>query len=108
MLEKHLGKIKSATLGFDEWRFGFQFTLSFGGGYGCVDSRKWIHTEEPAEHSRWTNEDRIRSGGTQLISIMEIMKQAKARTFYELVDTPVEVTLEDGVLKSWRVLEEVL
>jgi hypothetical protein len=108
MLEKHLGKIKSATLGFDEWRFGFQFTLSFGGGYGCVDSRKWIHASEPSEGSRWSKETRIEAGGKQIISVMEIMKQADVRTFDQLVGIPIEVTIENGDLKSWRVLEEVL
>jgi hypothetical protein len=108
VLEKHLGKIKSATLGFDEWRFGFQFALSFGGGYGCTDSRKWIHAGEPTEYSKWTKEARTDAGGKQLLSVMEIMKQANVKTFDELVGIPVEVTIENGDLKSWRVLEEVL
>jgi hypothetical protein len=104
---KHLGKIESATLRIEEWRFEFIFTLKFG-GYGCVDGKRWIHVDAATEHCKWKEEDRRKAAAEHLIDVCELMKTAKVREFSDLVGVPIEVIMEDGVLKSWRVLEEVL
>lgn len=83
---KHLGKISRVRLGLHpevDDKVGLDMTFSFG---WCVDA--WVPLEDA--------------------NLAKLLQDAKRRTVVDLVNTPVEVVIERGMLKSWRVLTEVL
>lgn len=52
--------------------------------------------------------DRSMFLGKHVMKASNLMRQAKVREFEDLEGTPVEIVFENGILKSWRILEEVL
>jgi hypothetical protein len=90
--EKYLGKIASLRLGLvegrDESTFGITFTFNSDNGWAICSGR----IIRNAEDIKWLD---------------KILQDAKVREVKDLVSIPVEVTLADGCLTSWRVLTEV-
>lgn len=109
MTEKILGKITSAEYGMVgdyPFLFGLQlyFKLGDGTSIGC-GSR---YTVNVCEECKWTAEER-RIGITKSVDkVHEILKDAKVRYVSELVNKPVEVTIECNTFKDFRILTEVL
>jgi len=104
-----LGKITSVSFGNGGYgcaMFGFTFTLS--GSEDCVQDFKGTWNSEPDEHCKWTIESQNAHFLKVFNEVREMMKQAKVSEFYELEGVPVEMIIENGQLKSWRVLTEVL
>lgn len=106
---KEIGKIKSVAYGFggyDDAQFGL--SLTFGGsswGVGTFDGH-WSFP--PRERAQWTEADRMAAFAKTACLVLDTLKAAKVRHVDDLKDIPVEVTFEGNMLKSWRVLEEVL
>ncbi len=104
-----LGRIQSARFGFggyQEAMLGFSVTLG-GEGWGVGDFvGGWAI--ERSDHAKWTEADRQAAISKAAWRLKEVLEQAKKQHVAELVGTPVEVTLDGNLLKSWRVLTEVL
>ncbi len=104
--EKVLAKITRADLGHDgDGRFGLNLTFT-GGGIG-VGTFEGTWAERP-ERAQWTDEDQAKSFADVMYLLRDTLTKAKRRYASELVGVPVEVTFEGNMLKSWRVLEEVI
>ena len=109
MTGKILGKIVGLHYGFGGYQdaqFGLSVTLG-GEGYGVSDFWGFWATR-PGEHCKWTEEQQIKSFGETAMRIKEIMVEAKVDSLDKLKGAPVEITFDDGTLKEWRILKEVL
>jgi hypothetical protein len=114
MIEKHLGKIVSVKFGLGGYQnsmIGLSLSFECKDGVGCgtfIDSF-WSPSQiKHSEHTKWTEEDRDKAMAKMLREVDKIMFQANVEDVTELLNKPVEITLENFSLKSWRILEEVL
>lgn len=113
MPKTRIGKITSARFGYggyDDAMFGISFSLGSEKDCWCVGDFRgwWISRTSGAD---WTEADRIRLYGEAVDWVVQLVKDAKRRSFDELVGVPVEVTFENngfGKLEKWRVLTEVV
>lgn len=111
-MNKELGKIKNVYFGlggYQDCQIGIHFTFE-GKGWGCGMSKgAWDCNQiEHTKHSKWTEEDRSRDYNAIVRYVSDILEKAKVDRVDKLEGIPVEVTFDNGMLKSWRVLEEVL
>jgi len=107
-MDKELMKIKRIELGAGGYRdamFGISVTLS-GASSGVGDFRgDW---RDHSERCQWTPGDQTRNWGETMRWIADLMKDAKKTRLQDMVGVPVEVTLDGNMLKSWRILTEVI
>ncbi len=106
--QKLLGKISSAQFGTIPDRpflMGLQLTFHFNGS-GIGDGGRY--TENISESCRFTDTTRWDAITAMVDKTADILKAANVNYVSELVNVPVEVTLEGNVFKSFRVLTEVL
>jgi len=107
--EKKIGKITSISFGkggYDDVMIGVSFTFA-GPGWGVQDfwgtwSMAWT------ARCKWTDAERIQQLGEMTMRVNALLNDAKVKTVDQLVDVPVEATFESNMLKSWRILTEVL
>lgn len=108
-----LGKIYSISYGLggrDDVQFGLTVELK-GNGWGTVDFIgvwDYNHIETPSEYATWTEESRTNKLVALNRKISELLKITNVKTIDQLKNKPVEATFENGILKSWRILTEVL
>jgi len=106
---KELGKITAATFGlggYQDCQIGFWLTF---GVEGCgVGDGRGAWALERDKYCKWTEEDRRSGIADAGMLLAETLKKAKKNNVKDLVGTPVEVTFEGNMIKSWRVLTEVL
>ncbi len=109
MTETNLGKISKVYFGKRDGRIGLWLTLS---GNWCVDTSYdcWDPEEitPDNENYKWTEKDREEIMIKIMRTISELLKKAKVNDVNDLLNKPIEFTSEKGLLKSWRILEEVL
>lgn len=109
MVNVRLGRIKSAEFGlggYQDAMLGVTFDLG-GDGWGVMDHRgAWA--VECSEHAKWTEEDRLRELGQMCMFVNALLAAAKKQKFKDIVGVPVEITFEGNLLRSWRILTEVL
>lgn len=107
-LKKLLGKISSAQFGTIPdcpYLMGLQLTFHFDGS-GIGDGGRY--TENISEHCLFTNTTRADAITAMIDKVADILKAANVNYVSELVNVPVEVTLEGNIFKSFRILTEVL
>lgn len=104
-----LGKIESAYFGISNGKMGLHVNLSFDGS-GVSDSIEFwdFNQVKVTEHTRWTEAMREGKAVEVLQRVSGLLSAAKVERVGQLVNMPVEVIVDDGLLKSWRILEEVL
>ena len=108
-MEKLLGKIDMVKFGIHENCLGLYLVfLAQGIGvstciYGGVSTDIKID-----ENTKWTEEDRNAANAKLLRKLNDLMCEAKVTDVYKLQGKPVELTVEDRQLKSFRILTEVL
>jgi hypothetical protein len=109
-MRKELGKIAAVRFGaggYQDAMFGLTVTMSFnGGGTGCCDFKgQWAERSPSANYT----EQEWREGFLdQMLAVKKIMDDAKVDEINKLVGTPIEAEFDGVMLKSWRVLTEVL
>ena len=106
--EKELGKISKVRFGLggrDGMMVGLSVTLGMGGS--CVDDFEGTWVERP-KNAEWTTEDHKTGLASLSTVVAKLLKDAKKLEVSQLKDTPVEVTLSGNLLKSWRILTEVI
>jgi hypothetical protein len=111
-MEKKLGKIESVSFGLGGYQgamLGLHVTLG-NGSWGVGDTRaNWDSEQiECSDHSKWTEEDRDGWYAEIMRYVSSLLKDAKVDSVDQLKGKPVEVTLDGNMLKSWRILTEVL
>lgn len=111
-MTKKLGKIESVRFGHvgcQDVGLGIAFSFSFDGS-GVCDSRSYWDAElvDCSEHCKWTENNRDAAYSDIMRYISKLLADAKVDDLSELKNKPVEVAFEGNVLKSWRILTEVL
>lgn len=110
MTGKFLGKITSAEFGRNKDRgflLGLQLSFAFN-GYGVEDFFHLVNMSEPTEYHNFSAEEQEERMIVEFKFVYELLKDAKCSYISELVNKPVEVIIEDGMLKKFRILTEVL
>lgn len=93
-MNKQLGKIQQ---------------IKFGrGGYQDAKASWYPNMIKHSEHCKWTEEGRNLQFVDIVKYISDLLAAAKKTSVNKLVGVPIEAEFEAGVLKSWRILEEVL
>lgn len=110
---KELGKIKKVMLGMGGYQDAMLgFCLELGGeswGVHTPFSGTWCPgIVDVTAHTKWTEEDRTRLLSEAMKLVGETLRKAKCTDISQLVGVPIEAEFEGMVLKSWRVLSEVL
>lgn len=100
-------EVRCGLGGYQDAMIGYGFTLS---GSGWVVRTPWegVRASERSERAQWTESDRIANLGAAMIELAAILNDAKVLDISDLKGKPIEAAFEDGVLKSWRILKEVL
>jgi len=109
MTEKILGKISLAEFGMiRDYPFLMGLNLGFdlaNGSHICDGGR---YTENVSEACKWSPEERQEAITVIVDKVYSILKDAKALYVSDLINKPVEVTIEDHMFKDFRILTEVL
>lgn len=109
---KYLGKIARVYIGeggYQDSMFGISFSLSFDTGSSIGDFwGAWGPRIECTAHCKWTDADRRSQIADAFWRLAKLMHDAKVQDAAKLAGVPVEVEIEGNILKSWRVLTEVL
>lgn len=95
--------------GYQDAMLGIHFVFS-GDGWGvCSSKEAWDpNMIECSKHAKWTEEDRSRQFDEIMRYISDLLKAAKVKTVDQLKNVPVEVEFENQIIKSWRILTEVI
>jgi hypothetical protein len=109
MIEKNLGRIRGIHFGmggYDDAMFGL--TISLGDDSSFVTDFRGTWAFSPSESTKWTLEDQTELWGVMCRWIVSLLQDSKKKNLLDLVGTPVEITLENNRLLSWRILKEVI
>lgn len=109
---KKLGKITKAEFGLGGYQdacIGLIVSIDFDGSGVGDNKTAWdCNLIECTEHCEWTEESRSEEYDKIVRYISGLLSDAKVNNVSDLVGKPVEVELEGMILKSWRILKEVL
>ncbi len=107
-MRTELGKVQSVRVGYGGYQdaeWGVWFTL--GGKSWGVSSGKgcWADWDK---HCKWTPEDQRKTFAEVMEYMRDLCKDANVQDVAGLKGVPVECAFDGMLLKSWRVLGEVL
>ena len=108
MIERILGKIDFAEFGtIRDYPFmiGLQLGFKIGGG-GVMDGGKY--TVNISKECKWSEQERTAAVVTAIEDVYKLLNEAKVNYVSQLINKPVEVTIENRIFKSFRILTEVL
>lgn len=112
MERRELGKIKSLRVGMGGYQDAmFGVTVELGGeSWGVFDFKgAWSPSQmKRSEHAKWTDQERGEQILTAFVWLDQLLTDAKVSDAAKLAGKPVEVTFDGNMLKSWRLLTEVL
>ena len=109
MTEKVLGKIDFAEYGtIRDYPFliGMQLGFKLGDGTGVMDGGS--NTVNISKECRWEESEREAAITVSVEKVYQILKDAKVNYVSQLVNKPVEVTIDKDCFKDFRILTEVL
>ena len=109
MTVKILGKITFAEYGtVKDYPFlmGLQLGFKLGDGTGVMDGGS--NTVNISKECRWEETEREAAITINIEKVYEILKDAKVNYVSELINKPVEVTIDKNCFKDFRILTEVL
>ena len=109
MNKKILGKIDFAEYGtVRDYPFliGIQLGFALGDGGGVMDGCK--HTVNISKACKWKKSERTIAITESIEMVYQLLKDAKVNYVSELINKPVEVTIENNTFKDFRILNEVL
>lgn len=109
-MTKELMKISNVYVGFGGYQdacIGIWFTFS-GKAIGVSDGSNGFWSSKISHSTKWDEEDRVKYLGELMMKIVKWLQEAKVDRVEKLNGIPVEVTFDGNMLKSWRILTEVL
>lgn len=109
--EFSIGKIETVRVGmggYDDAMFGVSFTLCSIKDCWSIGDFKGTWASPPDKYANWTVDDQTKHWGNVMREMADLLKQASVSDIQQLVGKPVEVSIENGRLKSWRLLTEAL
>ena len=109
MTEKQLGKIDFAEFGTIK---DYPFLIGLQLGFQLGD-KTWIgdggrYTVNISPNCKWETRERTETITQTIEFVNDILKAAKVNYVSELINKPVEVTIENNTFKDFRILTEVL
>ena len=109
MTGKILGKIDFAEYGtVKDYPFLIGLQLGFKLGDGTYVMDGGINTINISEECKWEEAEREAAITVSVEKIYQILKDAKVNYVSELINKPVEVTIDKNCFKDFRILTEVL
>lgn len=108
MITKKLGKISNVKFGlggYQDAQMSLDLTFSMDGTGVGTSFGFWADHDE---HCQWTLEAQTTCFAELVEHVRDLLRAAKVRDVTQLLDCPVEVTLDGNTFKSFRILEEVL
>lgn len=108
MTTKELGKITFAEFGtIRDYPFLIGLQLGFRmGGSAVMDGGKY--TVNISKNANWRDLNREATITKSIEEVGRILEDAKINYISELLNKPVEVTMENNTFKDFRILTEVL
>ena len=109
MTEKVLGKIDFAEYGtFEDRPFLMGLQLGFSmNGCGVMSGGKY--TVNMSKQCKWySQEEREHIITLYADKVYELLNEARVNYVSQLINIPVEITIEDNTFKDFRILTEVL
>lgn len=108
MTTKELGKITFAEFGtIRDYPFLIGLQLGFSmGNAGVMDGGKY--TVNISKNANWRDLNREATITKYIEEVDRILEDAKVNYVSELLNKPVEVTMENNTFKDFRILTEVL
>ena len=106
---KNLGKITFAEYGTIKdhpFLIGLQLGFKLGDGTSVMDGGS--NTVNINEECKWEGAEREAAITVSVEKIYQILKDAKVNYVSELINKPVEVTIDKNCFKDFRILTEVL
>lgn len=109
MAEKILGKITFAEYGqVPDYPFLFGLQLDFKLADATYISSGSKYTVNISPACKWESESREQVLVNSMAQVNQILNDAKVNYVSQLVNKPVEVTIENNCFKDFRILTEVL
>ena len=109
-METKLGKIQYVhygACGYQEAMLGLRVTLG-GDGWGVRADKPGHWATTRSDSTNWTESDRIEALGKNAWEINQMLVDAKVDSVDKLLGIPVECIFDGNMLRSWRILKEVL
>ncbi len=110
MEQKYLGKIVKAEFGTHRDRpflMGLQLEFRFNGNSGVSCGGR--HLININNECKWDSEEEKNIAFQRVLKELAfVLKEAKVNNVSELVGKPIEITIEDQMYKTFRILTEVL
>ncbi|MFE9082219.1 hypothetical protein [Bacillus mobilis] len=110
MKQKYLGKIVKAEFGTMRdmpFLMGLQLEFRFDGNCGVNCGGR--HLINVTEQCKWDSEEQKNAAFQKVLKDLHvILKEAKVNAVSGLVGKPIEITIENQMYKSFRILTEVL
>ena len=106
---KNLGKITFAEYGTIKdhpFLVGLQLGFKLGDGTSVMDGGS--NTVNINEECKWEEAEREAAITVSVEKVYEILKDAKVNYISELINKPIEVTIDKNCFKDFRILTEVL
>ena len=109
MSRKLLGKIDFVEFGtIKDYPFLMGLQLGFALGNGCGVTCGGKYTINIDKNCRWEEPERQQVITANMEWIYQLLKDAKVNYVSQLLNKPVEVTIEENTFKDFRILTEVL
>lgn len=108
-MRTELGSIQKIAFGFGGYQdamLGINFLL--GGKSWSAGDFKGAWGVDWTERCKWTEQDRQVDLGKACMLLRDLLVAAKVQTMDQLQGKPIEATFDGNLLKSWRILEEVI
>ena len=106
---KNLGKITFAEYGtIKDHPFLIRLQLGFKLGDGTSVMDGGSNTVNINEECRWEEAEREAAITVNIEKVYKILKDAKVNYVSQLINKPVEVTINQNCFKDFRILTEVL
>jgi hypothetical protein len=111
-MKKELGKLSHVSFGLGGYQdacIGLSVTIE-GYAWGVSDNKTaWdANLIKHSERCKWSESDRDKQYAEIMRYVSDLLRDAKVDSVEKLKGKPVEATFDDGILKSWRILTEVL
>jgi hypothetical protein len=111
-MEKKLGKLSQVSFGLGGYQdacIGLSVTIE-GDGWGTNDNKTaWdSNLIKHSEYCKWSESDRDQKYAEIMRYVSDLLRDAKVYSVEKLKGKPVEATFDGNMLKSWRILTEVL
>ena len=106
---KNLGKITFAEYGTIKdhpFLIGLQLGFKLGDGTSVMDGGS--NTVNISKECRWEEAEREAAITVSVEKVHKILEDAKVNYVSELINKPVEVTIDKNCFKDFRILTEVL